>query len=264
MNTDTRQSKSLPFLLEIGSEEIPARFIPEAMKNLQELFGAEMAKAHLPIEGVKVWATPRRMALVVTAMATRQPDRQLEIKGPPVSVAFDAAGEPTKAAMGFARKAGVALADCQRATDKRGEFLLARVEEVGREASEVLAEVLPRVILGVPFRKKMRWGNGELEYPRPLQWIVTLLGEDIVAYKVGDIESGRMTRGHRTISADRPLAIRTPDDYAQDLAAVGVMVDHEKRRECICRGLAAGVAACDDTIELRDDPDLLAEVVFLC
>jgi len=110
----------LPFLLEIGSEEIPARFIPAAMADLQRLFADEMTKAHLSVAGLRVMATPRRMALLVESMAVRQPDRKLEIKGPPVSVAFAADGNPTPAALGFAKKAGLDLADCERGQDKRG------------------------------------------------------------------------------------------------------------------------------------------------
>jgi len=102
-------NNSLPFLLEIGTEEIPARFIPASMADLQRTMAAELEKAHLTAEGLRVVATPRRLTLLIEALSTRQPDRALEIKGPPVSVAFDADGNPTKAAQGFAKKAGISL-----------------------------------------------------------------------------------------------------------------------------------------------------------
>ena len=254
----------LPFLLEIGSEEIPARFIPDAMNDLQRLFEAELEKAHLDAESIEVMATPRRMALLVTGLSARQPDRSLEIKGPPVSVAFGADGKATPAAEGFARKAGIDLADCDRDSDQRGEFLVARVTEAGRPAAEVLAEIVPRVVLGVPYRKTMRWGSRDLEYPRPLQWILAILGKDIVPLSVDYMEAGRRSRGHRTLSADRELEIASPADYVPSLLAAGVMVDHRQRQTVITAGLQAKLAAYDPAARLLVDEELLSEVVFLC
>ncbi len=264
MKSVPQDNVSQPFLLEIGSEEIPARFIPASMADLERLFVAEMEKAHLQVEGVQVWATPRRLVLKATALAVRQPDRQLEIKGPPVKVAFDADGLPTKAALGFARKAGISLDDCERAEDQRGEFLLARVQETGRPAAEVLGEVLPGVILGIPFRKRMRWGSSDLEYPRPLKWILALLGEAVVKISIGDIESGRVTRGHRTLANDAALVIASPARYEEALSEAGVVVDPVVRRERIAAGLADVLQGQDPDARLLVDDELLTEVVFLC
>jgi len=257
-------SSYLPFLLEIGSEEIPARFIPGAMKELKRRMEDELQAAHLDAEGVRVMATPRRLALIVERLSTRQPDREVEIKGPPVSVAFDADGKPTPAAEGFARKAGIDLGDCERGEDKRGEFLLARKTETGLPAAEVLAGILPRVILGIPFRKVMRWGGHDLEYPRPLQWLVSLLGTEIVPLKVDYLSSGRMSRGHRTLAEDRPVEIRDPGSYQDVLLEAGIMVDHEERTELIRAGFARLLASYDPDARLLEDEELLTEVVFLC
>jgi hypothetical protein len=166
-NSSNPRPGALPFLLEIGSEEIPARFIPGAMADIERLAKAGLQEAHLSFTGCRVMATPRRLTLMVEGLAERQPDRPLEVKGPPVSVAFDADGNPTPAAQGFARKVGVDLDQCERGEDQRGEFLLVRKTEVGRPAAEVLAEIIPGVVLGIPFRKVMRWGDRDLEYPRP-------------------------------------------------------------------------------------------------
>jgi len=237
------QSKnSLPFLLEIGTEEIPARFIPASMADLQRTMAAELEKAHLTAEGLRVVATPRRLTLLIEALSTRQPDRALEIKGPPVSVAFDADGNPTKAAQGFAKKAGISLDECERGSDKRGEFLLAKVTETGRPAAEVLAEIVPQVVLGLPFRKTMRWRDLDVEYPRPLQWILMLHGSEVVPAEVGGVASGRTTRGHRTLSNDKSVEVAQPGDYIAALAEVGVMVDHEERRQTIATGLQKTLA----------------------
>lgn len=253
-----------PFLLEIGSEEIPARFIPDSAAELEARLVGALREAHLAVDGVRVLATPRRLALLIDRLALAQPDRELEIKGPPVTVAFDAAGRPTPAAEGFARKAGVALADCGRGSDERGEFLLARRAEPGRPAAEVLATEVPKAVLGIPFRKTMRWGDGDLEYPRPLQWIVALLGTEVVPLAVGDLQAGRVSRGHRTLAGDRPVPIAAPGGYAAALRAAGVIVDQAERRELIVRGHAELLAAWDPAARLLEDEELLTEVVHLC
>jgi glycyl-tRNA synthetase beta chain len=265
MSQDTRSStQTAPFLLEIGSEEIPARFIPSAMKDLERLVKEGLSGAHLTWQDMKVLATPRRMALLIDGLSLRQPDREVEIKGPPVSVAFGQDGAPTKAAEGFARKAGVNLEDCERGQDQRGEYLVARKLEEGRPAAEVLAEVIPPAVLGVPFRKVMRWGDRDLEYPRPLQWIVALLGEDIVPLKVDYLAAGRISRGHRTLANDREVAIDYPDAYLGSMREAGVVVDHQERRETISQGFQEILAAYDEQAVLLQDEELLDEVVFLC
>ena len=262
--SQTPDNSFLPFLLEIGSEEIPARFIKTAMKEFGRLTGVALSAAHLDFEGLKVVATPRRMALMIERLSSRQPDREVEIKGPPVSVAFDAGGNPTPAGQGFARKAGIELAACGRGTDKRGEFLLARKTEPGRPAAEVLTEIMPTVVLAVPFPKVMRWGTHDLEYPRPLQWLVALLGQDLVPMKVDYLAAGRMSRGHRTLAQDRPVEIQAADRYLDVLRQVQVVADHRQRRGLIRAGLARELEAYHPDARLIEDDDLLTEVVFLC
>lgn len=254
----------LPFLLEIGSEEIPARFVPEAMAELERRLGEGLAAARLDVEGLRVVATPRRMAVVCRALSTRQPDRRTEVKGPPLSVAFGADGAPTPAGLGFARKAGVDLADCERAGEGAAAHLVARRLEPGRPATEVLAELVPAVVLGLPFRKVMRWGNHDLEYPRPLQWVVALLGDQVVDLSLGHLRSGRITRGHRTLTANREVTLADPDRYLAVMADAGVVVDHQERRRMIREGLDALLGAEQLDGRLLEDEDLLDEVVFLC
>ena len=253
-----------PFLLEIGSEEIPARFIPGAMAELERRFDAALSEARLVATELRVLAAPRRMALLAGSVELVQPSREVVVKGPPVSAAFDRDGAPTKAGEGFARKVGVALADCERATDARGEYLLARRVEEGRPAAEVLAELVPAVIRALPFRKVMRWGDHDLEYPRPLQWLVVLLGGDVVPARLDHLAAGRTSRGHRTLAGDRPVEIAEPGAYVEALRAAGVVVDHRERERLIGEGLTAVVAGWDPAAELRPDPELLTEVVHLC
>lgn len=260
----TTQPDRLPFLLEIGSEEIPARFVPDAMVELERRLTEGLAAARLAATGVRVVATPRRMALLCDALATRQPDREMEVKGPPLSVAFAADGTPTPAGLGFARKAGVDLAACARVGEGSAACLVARRQEPGRQAAEVLAELVPAVVLGIPFRKVMRWGDHDLEYPRPLQWVVALLGDQVVDLAVGHIRSGRVSRGHRTLAGNREVAIPAPGAYLEAMREAGVMVDHQERRRAIGEGLAACLRSEQPDGRLLEDDELLTEVVFLC
>jgi len=253
-----------PFLLEIGSEEIPARFIPVAMEEIAQRLAALFAELHLAQAPLRVLATPRRLAVVCPGLATHQPDREEEVKGPPVQVAFDAAGQPTPAGLGFARKLGVALAACGRGRDQRGEHLLVRRTIAGRAAAAVLGERLPELILSLPFRKTMRWGSLEIEYARPLQWLVCLHGGDVVPFTLGDVASGRTTRGHRTLAGDARREVPTPDGYEAVLAELRIVADPAERRRRILAQAAARLADLPEPGVLHADEDLLTEVVFLC
>jgi tetrameric-type glycyl-tRNA synthetase beta subunit len=251
-----------PLLLEIGSEEIPARFVSASRHELAASATALFAELQLVHGEVATFATPRRLALRVADLATRQPDRELELKGPPAAIAFDAAGEPTQAALGFARKAGVPLAACERASDARGEHLLARRVEAGRPAREVLAERLPELILGLRFPKVMRWGRGSIEYPRPLQWVLALLGGEVVPFTLGELISGRTTRTHRTLAGDARIEIARPGDYEEELARHGVVVDPERRAEIVRSGAVQAAGGLGGI--WREDDELLEEIVYLC
>ncbi|MFO7654101.1 MAG: glycine--tRNA ligase subunit beta [Candidatus Krumholzibacteriia bacterium] len=257
-----KAAERLPLLLEIGSEEIPARFIPESRRELEARAAALLDDLHLAHGALRTLATPRRLALLVDAVALRQPDRELEIKGPPLSVAYDGEGRPTQAALGFARKAGVDLDACERGEDARGQHLLARRVESGQPAVTVLAERLPGLILSIPFRKVMRWGELEIEYARPLQWLVALLGTEVIPFTLGATSSGRVTRGHRTLSGDAHAEVAAPDTYEGLLADLGVVVDPARRELVIRDGMTRTAAALGGV--WREDDELLSEVVHLC
>ena len=260
----TGQPESFPFLLEIGSEEIPARFIPASMEALAANLTALLAELHLPSSEVRVLATPRRLTAIVDQIAATQPDRIEEVKGPPVKVAFDAEGRPTRAGLGFASKVGVDLQDCERAGDQRGEYLLARRRIDGLPAATVLAERLGPLVLGLPFRKTMRWGDLDIEYARPLQWLICLLGAEVVPFTVGNLTSGRLTRGHRTLATDAVRSLASVGDYEAVLADLHVVADPARRRELILAQAGQSLAAMDPPGSLREDEELLTEVVYLC
>lgn len=261
MSTHTERR---PFLLEIGSEEIPARFTPTAMREIETRLSSLLAQEHLEHGDLRVLATPRRLVVLCDGLAAGQPDREEEVKGPPVKVAFDADGNPTKAGEGFARKVGLPLDECGRGQDQRGEHLLVRRTVPGRAAAEVLAEHLPQLILGLPFRKTMRWGDLDLEYARPLQWLLCLHGEDVVPFEVGPLVSGRTTRGHRTLSGDEHRDLAAVADYLPAMADLGIMPDPAERRRTILEQAEAVLSSQEPPAVLRQDPELLDEVVHLC
>jgi glycyl-tRNA synthetase beta chain len=253
-----------PFLLEIGSEEIPARFIPDARREVAARLTSLLDELDLDHEPLRVLATPRRLAVLCPQLAVEQPDREEVVKGPPVSVAFDAEGQPTRAGEGFARKLGVELASCERGRDDRGEHLLVRRHVPGRAAADVLGERLPALVLGLPFRKTMRWGALDIEYARPLQWLLCLLGDAVVPFAVGELASGRTTRGHRTLSGDARRDLPDATTYEAALAELGVMPDPEDRRRVILERVEPLLAGEAEPSRLRADEGLLQEVVDLC
>ncbi len=260
--TDAAGIARLPFLLEVGSDDLPARFQPLAIAHLAEATRRLLDDLGLPHAGLRVLAAPRRLALLVDDLAARQADRTLEVKGPPLSAARDASGAPTPAALGFARKSGVDLADCFTLEEAKGTFLAARRLVPGRPTADLLAETLPPLVLAIPFPKTMRWGDGELQWARPLQWVVALLGEEIVPLRLGDLTAGRESRGHRTLDDDRRFAIPSAAAYTEALRAHRVVVDPDDRRRTIAAGFDAAVAEIPGA-RWVPHAELLEEVVFL-
>lgn len=261
---EAQVSTGRTFLLEVGSEEIPARFLPPALTALQECTRDLLRREQVAYAEVRVLGTPRRLVLICEGLALQQPDRQVTIKGPPVAIAFDAQGRPTAAASGFARKNAVDLAFCTTLEDDRGAFLAVTKTEPGRATAEILVEQLPDIILGLPFPKVMRWGTSDLEFARPLQWVVALLGEDVLPLSLGDLPAGRHSRGHRTLAADCRVEIPSAPQYPQIMAEHAVVIDPEARRLLILAGAAKALQNWQSGAELIPDPELLAEVVFLC
>ncbi|HET8947279.1 MAG TPA: glycine--tRNA ligase subunit beta, partial [Candidatus Polarisedimenticolia bacterium] len=172
------------FLLEIGTEEIPARMIPGALEALARGLTDALAAAGLPATASKPLGSPRRLALIVEGIPEQSPDQSVEVTGPPASVAFDAQGRPTKAGEGFARAQGVKVEDLRRTTTPKGECVAVRKTLAGRRAAAVLAEAAPAVAAAIPFPKTMRWGSGEHRFVRPVHWVVALLDETVVPFAI--------------------------------------------------------------------------------
>jgi glycyl-tRNA synthetase beta chain len=249
-----------PLLLEIGVEEVPARFIPGALEQLKEKAGAALSGAHLACGLIKAYATPRRLTVLVEGVAERQTDTVEEAFGPPRKVAYADDGTLTKAGEGFARSQGVAPGALVVRSKGKGEYVVAVVERRGREAREVLPDILRDLVLSLHFPKAMRWGEGSIRFVRPIQWLLALHGPDTVEFEIEGLRSGRTTRGHRFLSpGDHRL--EEIAYYSQLLEDNHVIVDMARRVDIILK--QAGVLAGTVGGALVEDPDLLEHVACI-
>ncbi len=246
--------------LEIGTEEIPAGFLPKAQADLETLVRKELENARLSHGDITTLATPRRLALVVKDVPAVQPDAEITAMGPAKNVAFDAAGKPTKAAEGFARGQGVDVATLTLVTTEKGEYVAAVRKESGRPTPDLLAEILPRVIAGIPFKKSMRWGDQEVRFARPIHWIVALFDGVVVPFAFGAIESGSVSRGHRFM-ANQPFPVRDFAHYLDECERHFVIPDPERRMETIRREIHRVAKTTGG--HLLPDEELLEQVAYL-
>ena len=246
--------------LEIGCEEIPAGFIPKAMADMEQLLRRELESARLEYGEVVTLGTPRRLVLAVKGIAERQPDAELTAMGPAKSVAYDADGNPTRAAQGFARGQGVEVSQLTLVLTEKGEYLAAKKSEIGRDTSELLTEMLPRLIGAIPFKKSMRWADLETRFARPIHWIVALYDGLVVPFTFGNIESGSVSRGHRFM-ANTVFPVRDFAHYLEECERHFVIPDPERRKEIIRREIER--VANKAKGEVLPDEELLTQVSFL-
>ncbi len=248
-------------LFEIGAEEIPASFVPPALRQLEEDLARALAEARLSHGEVKAVGTPRRLAVWARDVPARQADARTEALGPSVAQAFDAAGRPTPAAQGFARSQGVDASRLERIRTPKGERVGVTRVEKGRPAAQVLPALLERLVAGLRFRKSMRSRWDEVTFARPVRWLVALHGGRPLRLRYGEVRSGKVTHGHRFL-APRAIALAgTPEDYLAKLRRARVLADPDERREAIRRQLDAAAAKAGGRI--RPDPELLEEVTHL-
>lgn len=245
------------FLLEIGTEEIPARFIEPALKQLKELAEKHFTEQRLSFQQIKTYATPRRLVLHVTSMDEQQQSLTKEVKGPAKKAAFDGEGQPTKAILGFTRGQGVSLEQLEVRLVGKVEYMYAVVQEEGRPAVRVLSEIAPQIINELHFPKPMRWANLDYRFARPIRWILALFGTDVVPFTIADLASNRYTYGHRFLSRE-VVKINEVAAYFPELEKNYVLVDGDERRRIIweqVQSLAANVGG-----HVQPDEDLLQEI----
>jgi glycyl-tRNA synthetase beta chain len=246
-------------LLEIGSEEIPAGFIPIALAFMQERMEKIFKELNLDHGTIKAFGTPRRLAVMVEKIPENLPDAKETKMGPPKKIAFDESGNPTKVALGFANSAGVDIADITIANTPKGEYLCVSKVTPGRPAEEVLPGILSQIIGEIPFRKTMKWANPEVRFARPVHWILSLYGDKILPVSFGDVTAGNISAGNRFM-ARKPIKIKTPKAYETALEKAYVIPDVERRKNLIWE--KATEIAGKINGEIRDK-DLLDEVVNL-
>ena len=247
-------------LLEIGLEEVPAKFMPPALAELKQMAETQLTEQRIGYDEVITYGTPRRIALVVKNIADKQQDLEEEAKGPAVKAAYDADGNPTKAALGFVRGQGVDVADLYQKELNGGLYVFATKRAVGVPTAEVLPTLLPQLVCGIHFPKPMRWGYTELRYARPIRWIVALHGNQVVPFTIEDITSGKVSRGHRYLGSAQ-LEIPCAEDYVAVMEQDFVIVDQNRRQAMIVEQMKQLAASVDGTVEI--DEELLEEVLYL-
>lgn len=243
-------------LFEIGAEEIPAGFMPNILGQLKQLAETKLNDAHLPFESIEIYGTPRRLALIVKGLADASAEISERHKGPSASIAYDADGNATKAAIGFARGKGLDVADLV----VEDGYIYAETKTAGVPAKDIVSEMLPQLITGLNFPKSMHWGDLDAKFVRPVRWLVALLDEEVIPVEFATVQSGNVSRGHRFLGADE-ITIKNATTYVDTLKENFVMVDQDARRELISKQLHDMAASKNASIVWDDD--LLEEINYL-
>ena len=243
-------------LFEIGAEEIPAGFMPNILGQLKQLAETKLNDAHLPFESIETYGTPRRLALIVKGIADASAEISERHKGPSASIAYDADGNATKAAIGFARGKGLDVADLV----VEDGYIYAETKTAGVPAKDIVTDMLPQLITGLNFPKSMHWGDLDAKFVRPVRWLVALLDEEVIPVEFATVQSGNVSRGHRFLGADE-ITIKNAASYVETLKENFVMVDQDARRELISKQLHDMAASKNASIVWDDD--LLEEINYL-
>ncbi|AMA10020.1 glycine--tRNA ligase subunit beta [Picosynechococcus sp. PCC 73109] len=251
------------YLIEVGTEELPADFVAAAIAQLKDRVSHSLTEYFLTPDEIEVYGTPRRLAVLIQGLPDQQADREEEIKGPPAAAAFKE-GQPTKAAEGFARKQGVELSALEVRPTEKGDFVFVQKKTLGRPTPEILQELVLGWFTALEGRRFMRWADGDLRFPRPIRWLVSLWNDAVLPLELvngsGKLEAGRISRGHRILHQGE-VTLSNAADYVATLQQAFVEVDPQVREEKIVAGVKAAAAEIGGEAEMP--ADLLAEVVNL-
>ncbi|MEO0157468.1 MAG: glycine--tRNA ligase subunit beta [candidate division WOR-3 bacterium] len=245
-------------LLEIGTEELPSGFIKMGFSQIRERIESLLSENRIGFQGAKEFGTPRRLSVLFSGVEEKGETAEEEVLGPPVKVAFDENGNPTRAALGFAEKLGVDPSLLIRVKTEKGEYIAALVKRGGAETKTLLANAIPGIIKGLEFPKTMSWGKS-LRFPRPIRWVLALWGQETLEFEMDGIRSGNTTRGHRLLSPG-PIEIADPRDYEPFLKKAFVIPSWEERKALVLKRVKESAGEFGEPIE---DPDLAEEVTGL-
>ena len=249
-------------LLEIGTEEIPSRFIPDALRSLKERAEAAMSANRLAFRDVRTYATPRRLTLIITNVSDTQTEQVEEFKGPALANSYDQNGIPTRAALGFAKSKGVDVGDLKEIDVNGVKYIAAVIRQESKQALDVLPEILSGLIAGLTFPKSMYWDNSGVRFARPVRWIVALADDKVIPFTFGGVQSGRKTSGHRFMGR-RVIEIPNASEYLDLLYDNNVILDQEKRLQKMKALIAALQKDFDGNYEAELDPAILEENLYL-
>jgi len=247
-------------LFEIGTEEIPAGFLFKAVGDMKDIIHKSLTEKRIPFAGIKCMATPRRLVLYIAEVAPKQEDQTIEKMGPAKKAAFDEKGNPTNAALGFAKGQGLEIADLETIVTEKGEYLGARKTIAGQPTVALLPEILTNFLAAIPFRKSMRWANYDLRFPRPIHWLLALYDGNVVPLKIEDIASGNTSCGHRFMSPE-PFVVSNFADYLNKSRKNYVIVDPAERKKLILEEAQRAAAEIGGKIFYTED--LLDTVSFI-
>jgi len=254
------QVQRLSLLLEIGTEEIPAGFLQEAIQNLKANAATILSDNYIDFSEIETCATPRRLVLMVGGLTETQTSRVREVFGPAKKIAFDGKGNPTKAAMKFADSQGMNVESLVVKKRDKGEYVVAVFEEKGLAVKDLLPEILKKVILSVRFPKTMRWGNGSIRFARPIHWLLAMFGKNVISFEIDEVRSSNMTRGHRFLSP-ATFQIKEISSFKNLLENNLVIVDQEERKKMILEGIRR-LSSSVGGIPIEDE-ELIETVNFL-
>jgi glycyl-tRNA synthetase beta chain len=247
-------------LLEIGTEEIPAAFLSRAINDINEIAVKSFGDKRIPFKGIQVLATPRRLCLYIAELADRQEDQKIEKIGPARKTAFDEKGNPSKAALGFAKGQGLEVSQLETVTTEKGEYLACRKTITGESTAVLLPEILTKLITSITFRKSMRWADYELRFARPIHWLLALYGGRVVPMKLEAVQSSNCSYGHRFLSPD-PFNVSSFAEYKIKAKQHFVVVDPAERRKIIVEKAQEAASEIGGKIFYTDE--LLETVAFI-
>ncbi|MBQ3396095.1 MAG: glycine--tRNA ligase subunit beta [Synergistaceae bacterium] len=249
-------------ILEIGTEEIPSRFIPDALDTLKRNAESSLKANRIEFRDAKTYATPRRLVLLITGVSENQSEQVEIVKGPPVSAAYDKNGIPTRAAEGFAKSRGITI-DALREHEYNGvKYIVAEVKQESKNTLDVLPDIMTNLIAGLTFPKSMYWDKSNVRFARPIRWIAALADDKLIPFKYGDISSGRRTSGHRFMGR-KVIEVQNASEFLDVLYDNSVILDQEKRLQKMKSAIANIQKDFEGNLEVEMDEKILEENLYL-